>query len=95
VPLRRTLLRSAGLRLVIWDWFIVSGQDVANPYVAKLLQARDKVLGRGDDGVAVIVAAPYYDDPAAGEKLLRDFIVSMRRPIDASVASALGHEEGR
>jgi EpsI family protein len=89
------LLRSAGLRLVIWDWFVVSGQEVANPYVAKLLQARDRILGRGDDSIAIIVAAPYYDDPAAGEKLLRDFIVSMHRSIDASVAKALGREEGQ
>ena len=90
VPLRRTLLRSAGQHLVIWDWFVVGGQDVANPYLAKLLQARDQILGRGDDGVAIIVAAPYQETPAAGERALRDFIGSMRGSIDASVAKALG-----
>ena len=82
---------SAGQRLVIWDWFVVGGRDVANPYVAKLLQARDQILGLGDDGVAIIVAAPYEETSAVAEQVLRGFIASMRGSIDASVAQALGH----
>jgi EpsI family protein len=91
VPLKRTLLRSPGQRLLIWDWFVVAGQDVVNPYAAKLLQARDQILGRGDDGVAIIVAAPYEETPAAAEQALRDFVATMRGSIDAAVAGALGH----
>lgn len=91
IPMRRTLLRSRGQRLLIWDWFVVSGRDVVNPYVAKLLQARDQILGRGDDGTAIIVAAPYEDTPARAEQALRDFIAAMRASLDASVAVALGH----
>jgi exosortase A len=90
VPLRQTLLRSAGQRLLIWDWFSISGQDVVNPYKAKLIQARDRILGRGDDGVAIVVAAPYADTPAAAEQALRDFIATMRPSIDAATAKALG-----
>jgi EpsI family protein len=90
LPLRQTLLRSAGQRLLIWDWFVVAGQDVTNPYKAKLIQARDQVLGRGDDGLAIIVAAPYAETPAAAEKSLRDFIAAMRPSIDAATAKALG-----
>jgi exosortase A len=90
LPLRKTLMRSPAQSLVIWDWFVVAGQDVANPYWAKVMQARDKILGRGDDGVAIIVAAPYYDNPTDGERVLRDFVSSMRGSIDASVAKALG-----
>jgi exosortase A len=90
LPIRRTLLRSPGQRLVIWDWFVVGGEDVVNPYVAKLLQARDQILGRGDDGVAIIVAAPYEETPERAEQTLREFIASMRGSIDASVATAFG-----
>jgi exosortase A len=90
LPLRQTLLRGHGQTLLIWDWFVVSGQDVVNPYVAKLLQARDQVLGRGDDGVTIIVAAPYAETTAAAEGALRDFIVAMRPSIDAATAKALG-----
>ena len=90
LPLRQTLLRSPGQRLLIWDWFVISGQDVVNPYKAKLIQARDQILGRGDDGVAIIVAAPYAETPAAAEQALRDFIAAMRPSIDAATAKALG-----
>ena len=90
LPLRRSLLRSPGQRLVVWDWFVVSGQDVANPYLAKLLQARSQIIGRGDDGVAIIVAAPYAENLPGAEQALRDFIAAMRPSIDAAVARALG-----
>jgi exosortase A len=90
LPLRQTRLRSAGQKLVIWDWYVISGTDIANPYVAKLMQARDLILGRGDDGVVIMVAAPYDEATAGAEQVLRDFIVSMRGSIDASVAAALG-----
>jgi EpsI family protein len=89
-PVKRTLLRSAPQRLVIWDWAVVGGQDVVNPYVGKLLQARDLILGRGDDGVAIIVAAPYAGTPEAAEQALREFIAAMRPSIDAAAAQALG-----
>ena len=90
LPLRQTRLRSAGQRLLIWDWFVVAGEDVVNPYKAKLIQARDQILGRGDDGVAIIVAAPYAETPADAEQALRDFVTAMRPSIDAAVAKALG-----
>jgi len=90
LPLRRSLLRSPGQRLVVWDWFVVDGQDVANPYLAKLLQARSEILGRGDHGAAIIVAAPYAESLADAERALRDFIADMRPSIDAATAKALG-----
>jgi exosortase A len=90
VPVKRTLLRSAGQRLVVWDWFVIGGEAVVNPYVAKLLQARDQILGRGDDGVAIIIAAPYEENPAGAEQSLREFAAAMRGPIDAAVARAFG-----
>jgi hypothetical protein len=40
--------------------------------------------------VAIVVAAPYADTPAAAEQALRDFIATMRPSIDAATAKALG-----
>jgi hypothetical protein len=54
------------------------------------LQARDQILGRGDDGVAIMVAAPYRETTAGAEQVLRGFLAEMRGSIDASVANALG-----
>jgi EpsI family protein len=93
VPLRQTLLRGSGERLLVWDWFVVSGRDVANPYLAKVLQARDRLLGRGDDGIAIIVATPYEGSTAGAEQVLRDFVAAMRPSIDAAVAAAVGEAD--
>jgi EpsI family protein len=90
LSLRQTRLRSAGQRLLIWDWFVIGGEDLVSPYRAKLIQARDQLLGRGDDGVAIIVAAPYAETPAEAEQTLRQFIAAMRPSIDAATAKALG-----
>jgi len=83
---RETRLRSAGQRLLVWDWFRISGEDLASPYRAKILLARDKLLGRGDDGTAIIVAAPYQEQPDAAAETLREFVREMRPSIDAVLA---------
>jgi len=90
LPLRETRLRSAQQRLLIWDWNIVSGRELTNAYLGKALLARDKLLGRGDDGFAIIMATPYEDPAALPRETLRDFIRDMRPLIDAALAGATG-----
>jgi len=90
VSLRETRLRSAQQRLLIWDWNIVSGHELTNPYLGKALLARDKLLGRGDDSFAIIMATPYDDPAALPRNTLRDFIRDMRPSIDAALAAATG-----
>jgi exosortase A len=88
VVIRQTRLRSAGQRLLIWDWFRISGRDLSNPYLAKLILARDRLLGRGDDGAAIILATPYSGDAQHAEKTLREFAAEMLPSIDAALARA-------
>ena len=91
MELRQTLLRSPGQRLLVWDWFRISGRDLVNPYTAKVLLARNKLLDHGDDGTAIIIAAPYREgiDDAAGT--LRQFVRDMSPSIDASLAQVAAH----
>ena len=84
---RQTLLRSREQRLVIWDWFHISGYKLTNPYLAKLLFARNKLLGRADDGAAIIIATPYDEDPEIGAETLREFVREMTPSIDAVLAA--------
>ncbi len=72
--------------MLVWDWFRISARDLTNPYLAKLLLARDKLLGRGDAGSAIIVAAPYDDRPDVAAETLRLFVREMKPSIDASLA---------
>jgi exosortase A len=83
---RQTRLRSRAQRLLVWDWFRISGRDLTNPYLAKVLFARDKLLGRGDSGSAIIIAAPYDERADAAADTLRQFARDMKPSIDAALA---------
>jgi EpsI family protein len=83
---RQTLLRSAPQRLLIWDYLRIAGHELTNPYRAKLLLSRNKLLGRGDGGAAIIVAAPYDGEPDAAANTLTEFLRDMAPSIDAALA---------
>jgi exosortase A len=85
---RQTLLRSAGQRLLVWDWMRISGHDTINRYLAKLYLARDRLLGDNDDGVEIILATPYEDQPDAAAETLRKFARDMAPSIDAALTAA-------
>jgi len=86
LTLRETRLRASAQRLLIWDFFHISGYELTNPYLAKLLFSRNKLLGRGDAGAAIILAAPYDLDPDAAATTLREFAREMAPSIDAALA---------
>ncbi len=85
--LRQTLLRSRlpPQRLLVWDWFRISGRDLTNPYLAKLLFVRDKLLGNGDEGSAIIIGTPYEESTDAAAETLRQFVREMTPSIDATL----------
>jgi EpsI family protein len=86
LDVRQTLLRSAPQRLLIWDFFHISGRELTNPYLAKLLLAKNKLFDRGNSGAAIIVATPYDIEPGAAAATLRDFLRDMGPSIDATLA---------
>lgn len=85
---RQTKLRSAGQRLLVWDWFVISEHHLTSPYLGKALLARDKLLGRGDDGAAIILATPYEEGAGEPEATLREFARDMLPAIEAALAEA-------
>jgi exosortase A len=86
--IRQTQLRSVGQRLLIWDWFHISGRDLSNPYVGTLLLARNRLLGRGDDAAAIILATPYDERTDVAQETLRQFVREMLPSIEATLADA-------
>ena len=85
LDVRETLLRSRSQRLLVWDWFHFDGRDTINPYLAKLLLAKNRLLGAPDDGFAVIVAVPYDEQRAPAEATMREFVREMMPSIQATV----------
>lgn len=94
VALRQTRLRSAGARLLVWDWYRIAGRDVSDPYLAKALLARERLLGRGDDSAAILMATSYDERPEIAADTLRQFAREMLPSIDAALATAIArHSE--
>jgi len=87
---RETQLRAQDSRLLIWDWFRISGHDLTNPYLAKALLAWEKLTGRSDDGTAIIIATVYTDASRPPTALLSEFVRDMLPSIDASLARTEG-----
>ena len=87
LPVRETRLRSSQQRLLVWDWYWISGRPLTSPYLAKIYLARDKLLGSGDDAAAVILTTPYDERPDEARETLREFVADMRPSIDATLAA--------
>jgi exosortase A len=85
---RETQLRAPVERLLIWDWYRISGRDLTNPYLAKALLAWEKLTHRADDGTAIILATPYTDAARPPTATLAEFTRDMLPSIDASLARA-------
>jgi len=77
IRLIETKLRGQDTRLVVWHWYWIDGQYTANPYWAKLLQAKSQVLGRGDDAAVIIVSTQFGLNAGEGTDRLRDFVNAM------------------
>ena len=76
-----------GAHMLVWQWMAIDGHVTASNIVGKLWQARGKLLFRGDDGAAVILAAPYETDPAQARAALTSFAASQGAAIDAALAA--------
>ena len=85
LSLTEAKLRDSSERLLVWYWYWVDGQYTANQVWGKILQAKARLLGRGDDAAVVIVYALDDDRPQAAEQTLNDFVEAMLPAITRSL----------
>ncbi len=62
---------------LIWYWYWVDGRFTGNPYLAKLLQAKAKLIGGSQASAVIVVAVDYDDTPAAAGQSLRNFAAGL------------------
>ena len=84
--IQQTLLRAPDKRLLVWSWNSLAGTYTVNPYLAKLLLAKARLLGQQDDGAAIILDSPYEDTPEAAASALKAFILDMLPAIQENIA---------
>jgi EpsI family protein len=87
VDLRETHLRAGSTRLLVWEWYRIGQTELINPYIAKAVLARDRLLGRSDDSAVIIVAAQYDERPELAAETLREFGRQMRPALLAALAA--------
>jgi exosortase A len=85
LPLRETQLRDAAGSFLVWNWYWVDGKFIASDYLAKLLQAKQKLLMRGDDGASIMVFAPYAKSPEEARTAIRQFLIDNLAPLNATL----------
>lgn len=74
LQLRESAIESAGGRLLVWTWYWIDGRQTANDYFGKLLQAKEKLLMRGDDGAAIVLCTPLHENREESRAALREFL---------------------
>jgi exosortase A len=88
--LRETRLQSPTGKMLVWHWKWIDNRVTANDYAGKLWQAQAKLMFRGDDGAAVMVTAPYDEDPEVARTAMRAFLEANLTPVEAALTAARG-----
>jgi EpsI family protein len=88
VRANETQLRGATGQLLVWDWFWVAGQYTSNPYLAKLLQAKARLLGEGDDSAVIVLYSPFEIGQVRAAAALQAFFSDALPAIEKSLRDA-------
>ena len=88
LALREATLQGPGGTILVWHWYWIDHVHTASDYAGKLLQAKAKLLLRGDDGAAILLSAPVKGDPEVARSALRAFLNANLPAIDAALAAA-------
>ncbi len=88
LAVRETVLRSGGKALLVWSWMRIGGHDTTSNTIGKFYQAGSKALFRGDDGAAMMLSAPFDENPETARTALRAFLADNLKAVDAALAHA-------
>jgi EpsI family protein len=85
--LRETRLIGPSGTIMVWHWNWVDQRMTANNYLGKIWQAEAKLAFRPDDGAAVMLSAPFSENPDEARRSLRAFLAAHAAPIEAALAA--------
>jgi exosortase A len=61
-------------KLQAWQWYQIGDTQTASPYLAKWLQAKQRLTGHGDDILDVVIFAPYDKNSSEVSASMENFI---------------------
>ena len=91
LAVRETRVKGPDGNYLVWHWTWIDGQFIANDYLGKLRQAQAKLMMRGDDGAAIMVATPVGEDADTARAALRAFLDANLAPLQATLEAAREH----
>jgi EpsI family protein len=86
LAVREALLSAPHGKILVWTFIWSGGHYTASNIVGKLWQAGSKALLRGDDGAAVMLAAP-AEKPEQARAALRAFLQQQGGALDRALAA--------
>jgi EpsI family protein len=87
LQVRETRLRGPDGALVVWQWYWIDGGFTANDYLGKVLQAKERLLMRGDDGAGLMVYARFDENPETARTALRSFLATELPAMESALAA--------
>ena len=88
----QTKLRSNRGSLLVYHWNWFDGTYISSPHLAKLLEAKNQLLGRQLPAAAVIVYTDFLEDSDDAARAIQSFINDMLPAIEHSLDLAAGHD---
>lgn len=90
LAVREARMSGPGGTFLVWYWYWIDGSHTASDMKGKLIQAKAALLFHGDDGAAVMVAAPYGESPDEARAVLRDFLQTEGDAVERALTAARG-----
>lgn len=85
---KQNLLHWGNLHLLAWQWYWIGNAQTANSYWAKWLQAKQRLLGKSNDGVDVVIFTPYEMHPNEVVTTMENFLTLASPAIQQSLKQA-------
>ncbi|MEQ9462270.1 MAG: exosortase A [Haliea sp.] len=86
LQVREVTVQSAQQRLLVWSWYRVGGEYTANPYLAKLLEARQQILEGQREGARLFVATSVAEESSEqARQRLQGFVDQHRVAIEQAL----------
>jgi exosortase A len=82
---RQIHLRWGNLHMLAWQWYWIGNAQTANSYWAKWLQAKQRISGRDNDGVDIVIFAPYDTQPNEVVATMENFLAQASPAIRQSL----------
>ena len=83
---REATVLSPQQRLLVWSWYRVGGEYTANPYLTKLLEARQQIFDGQREGARLFIATPVAEGAAEqARQRLQAFVDQHRVTIEQAL----------